>query len=58
MNRRAAVVALLLCLLLVALDQTAVATALPTISAELGSTAALSWVMAAYLLTATVGKIL
>ena len=54
MNRRAAVVALLLCLLLVALDQTAVATALPTISAELGSTAALSWVMAAYLLTATV----
>jgi EmrB/QacA subfamily drug resistance transporter len=54
MNRPAALGALLLCILLVALDQTAVATALPTISAELGSSAALSWVMAAYLLSATV----
>jgi len=52
-SRATALGALLLCLLLVALDQTAVATALPTISAELGSSAALSWVMAAYLLTAT-----
>jgi EmrB/QacA subfamily drug resistance transporter len=52
-SRAAALGALLLCLLLVALDQTAVATALPTISVELGSSAALSWVMAAYLLTAT-----
>ena len=46
--------ALLLCLLLAALDQTAVATALPTISAEMGTSAALTWVMSVYLLTATV----
>ncbi len=54
MNRTTALGALLLCLLLAALDQTAVATALPTISTDLGTTAALSWVMSAYLLTAAV----
>ena len=53
-SRATALGALLLCLLLAALDQTAVATALPTISTELGTSAALSWVMSAYLLTATV----
>ncbi len=54
MNRTTALGALLICLLLAALDQTAVATALPTISTDLGTSAALSWVMSAYLLTAAV----
>src|SRR3954451_16385882 len=46
--------ALLLGLLLAALDQTIVATALPTIVGELGGLDPLSWVVAAYLLTSTV----
>ena len=46
--------ALLLGLLLAALDQTIVATALPTIVGELGGLAHLSWVVTAYLLTSTV----
>ena len=46
--------ALLLVLLLAALDQTIVSTALPTIVGELGGLDHLSWVVTAYLLTATV----
>src|SRR5919107_857253 len=45
---------LLLGLLLAALDQTIVATALPTIAGELGGLEHLSWVVTAYLLTSTV----
>src|SRR5213596_1809511 len=46
--------ALLLGLLLAALDQTIVSTALPTIVGDLGGLDHLSWVVTAYLLTATV----
>src|SRR5436309_4291587 len=46
--------ALLLVLLLAALDQTIVSTALPTIVSDLGGLDHLSWVVTAYLLTATV----
>jgi MFS family permease len=46
--------ALLLSLLLAALDQTIVATALPTIVGDLGNVSRLSWVVTAYLLTSTV----
>ena len=45
---------LLLAMLLASLDQTIVATALPTIVRDLGSTDQLSWVVTAYLLGATV----
>jgi EmrB/QacA subfamily drug resistance transporter len=45
---------LLLTLLLAALDQTIVATALPRITAELGGMAQYAWVTTAYLLTSTV----
>src|ERR1043166_10179836 len=45
--------ALLLVLLLAALDQTIVSTALPTIVGDLGGLNHLSWVVTAYLLTAT-----
>jgi EmrB/QacA subfamily drug resistance transporter len=45
---------LLLAMLLASLDQTIVATALPTIVAELGGLGQLSWVVTAYLLAATV----
>lgn len=45
---------LVLAMLLAALDQTIVATALPTIVDDLGGLADLSWVVTAYLLTATV----
>src|SRR3954470_10785642 len=45
--------ALLLVLLLAALDQTIVSTALPTIVGELGGLDHLSWVVTAYLLTST-----
>ncbi|KOG48416.1 MDR family MFS transporter [Streptomyces decoyicus] len=48
-----AIGALLLGLLLAALDQTIVATALPTIVSELGGLDHLSWVVTAYLLAAT-----
>jgi len=46
--------ALSLALLLAALDQTIVSTALPTIVGELGGLTHLSWVVTAYLLTSTV----
>ncbi|MEE1928542.1 MDR family MFS transporter [Streptomyces sp. TRM 70351] len=47
--------ALLMGMLLAALDQTIVATALPTIVSELGGLDHLSWVVTAYLLAATAG---
>jgi EmrB/QacA subfamily drug resistance transporter len=46
--------ALMLVLLLASLDQTIVSTALPTIVGEFGGIQHLSWVVTAYLLTATV----
>jgi EmrB/QacA subfamily drug resistance transporter len=46
--------ALMLVLLLASLDQTIVSTALPTIVGDLGGLSKLSWVVTAYLLTATV----
>jgi len=46
--------ALLLVMLLAALDQTIVSTALPTIVSELGGVAQLPWVVTAYLLASTV----
>ncbi len=46
--------ALLLVLLLAALDQTIVSTALPTIVGDLGGTSHVSWVVTAYLLASTV----
>jgi EmrB/QacA subfamily drug resistance transporter len=46
--------ALLLVLLLAALDQTIVSTALPTIVGELGGLERLSWVVTAYLLASTI----
>src|SRR4051794_29333893 len=45
---------LMLGMLLASLDQTIVATALPTIVGELGGLRHLSWVVTAYLLTSTV----
>jgi EmrB/QacA subfamily drug resistance transporter len=48
------VVGVLLAVFLAALDQTIVATALPTIAAELAGADHLSWVVSGYLLTATV----
>jgi EmrB/QacA subfamily drug resistance transporter len=45
--------ALMLCLLLSALDQTIVSTALPTIVGELGGIDHLAWVVTAYLLSST-----
>src|ERR1700738_1466668 len=46
--------ALFLALLLAALDQTIVSTALPTIVGELGGLTHLSWVVTSYLLASTV----
>src|SRR5213083_2104281 len=46
--------ALMLVLMLAALDQTIVATALPTIVGDLGGIQHLSWVVTAYLLAATI----
>ncbi|MDA8309904.1 MAG: MDR family MFS transporter [Actinomycetota bacterium] len=46
--------ALLLGMLLAALDQTIVATALPTIVGDLGGASHIAWIVTAYLLTATV----
>ncbi len=51
---RAVFAALFLALLLAALDQTIVSTALPTIVGEMGGLSHLSWVVTAYLLTSTV----
>jgi EmrB/QacA subfamily drug resistance transporter len=48
------IAALLLVMLLSALDQTIVSTALPTIVGELGGLQQLSWVVTAYLLSSTV----
>src|SRR4030081_2202252 len=54
-QRRAFVfVAVLLGLLLAALDQTIVATALPTIVADLGGAGHQSWVVTSYLLASTI----
>ena len=47
--------ALMVTLLLAALDQTIVSTALPTMVGELGGLDHLSWVVTAYMLTSTVG---
>jgi EmrB/QacA subfamily drug resistance transporter len=52
-ERRGIIVGVLTAMLLAALDQTIVAPALPTIGARLGNTEYLSWVVTAYLLTAT-----
>ena len=51
---RATFAGLLLAMLLASLDQTIVATALPTIVRDLGGLDQLSWVVTAYLLGATV----
>src|SRR5215213_1136327 len=51
---RALFTGLLLAMLLAALDSTIVATALPTIVAELGNMERLSWVVTSYLLAQTV----
>lgn len=48
-------VGLLLAMLLAALDQTIVATALPTIAGDLGGFEHLSWVVTAYMLSSTIG---
>lgn len=48
------IIALMLGMLLAALDQTIVSTALPTIVSDLGGLAHLSWVVTAYILAATV----
>ncbi|HTT87525.1 MAG TPA: MFS transporter, partial [Acidimicrobiales bacterium] len=50
---RLVIVGLLLGLLLAALDQTIVATALPTIASDLHGLSHLTWVVTAYLLTST-----
>lgn len=47
--------ALMISMLLSALDQTIVSTALPTIVGELGNVSLMSWVVAAYTLAATIG---
>src|SRR5262245_10919487 len=51
---RIVMAALMLGLLLAALDQTIVATALPTIVGDLGGLDQISWVVTAYLLSSTV----
>src|SRR4051812_45596327 len=53
-NQRLTFAGLLLAMLLASLDQTIVSTALPTIVRDLGGLDQLSWVVTAYLLTATV----
>jgi EmrB/QacA subfamily drug resistance transporter len=51
--QRDIVVGVLIAMFLAALDQTIVAPALPTIGSSLGNTEYLSWIVTAYLLTAT-----
>src|ERR1700674_4396831 len=53
-ERMAIFSALVLVLLLASLDQTIVATALPTIVGEIGGLTHLSWIVTAYLLATTV----
>ncbi|MGE7136768.1 MDR family MFS transporter [Luteibacter sp. NPDC031894] len=53
-SRRLLLIALMLVMLLAALDGTIVSTALPTIVGELGGLDQLSWVVTAYLLSSTV----
>jgi len=53
-SRRAIFAALVLVLLLASLDQTIVATVLPTIVGEIGGIAHLSWIVTSYLLATTV----
>lgn len=50
---RSIILGIMLAIFLAALDQTIVATALPTIGRDLGDTAHLPWVVTAYLLTST-----
>ena len=50
---RSIILGIMLAMFLAALDQTIVATALPTIGRELGDLEHLPWVVTAYLLTAT-----
>lgn len=51
---RLVIAALMLGMLLAALDQTIVSTALPTIVGDLGGSSHLAWVVVAYLLASTV----
>ena len=51
---RVILIGVMLAMFLGALDQTIVATALPTIGRELGNVQSLSWVVTAYLLTSVV----
>ncbi|KXF78102.1 MFS transporter [Paramesorhizobium deserti] len=51
---RAIILGIMLAMLLGSLDQTIVATAMPTIGQDLGDIHLLSWIVTAYLLTATV----
>jgi EmrB/QacA subfamily drug resistance transporter len=53
-EQRAIIFGLMLAMLLAALDQTIVAPALPTIGAGLGDVNQLSWIVTAYLLSATI----
>ena len=50
---RSIIIGILLAMLLAALDQTIVATAMPTIGRDLGDVVHLSWIVTAYLLTST-----
>ncbi len=50
---RSIVIGLMMAMLLAALDQTIVATAMPTIGRELGNAANLPWIVTAYLLAST-----
>lgn len=52
-QRRLSIVTVLIALFVAALDQTIVATALPTITQEFGELSGYSWIFAAYLLTET-----
>jgi EmrB/QacA subfamily drug resistance transporter len=53
-NRALTVVALLLALFMAAMEMTVVATAMPTVVAELGGALHYAWVFSAYMLTSTV----
>ncbi|HWN33084.1 MAG TPA: MDR family MFS transporter, partial [Pseudonocardia sp.] len=57
-RRNVAFATIALGMLLAALDQTIVATALPTIVADLGGGGHMSWVVTAYLLTETIATVL